>query len=152
MIMGPGEASIGKGLREELVRRCEDFGLAVEPEHRGLVETSNGLLEEGANLCTYELELIRAADLAVLIPASAGSLCELGMLALERNVTPKLLIVMNSAYPNNGSFVWDGPVRAAMNGRAIVFHEDYLDVDHIWSLVKAEIQKLRASKLSTRHR
>lgn len=146
----PSEGNAAAKLRTRLAEAAEKYGVAVKPEHRVLMTTSRATLKAGHHLTAYEMHLVKACDLVVLIPASAGSLCELGLFSMYPGASGKLIVLVSTEFPRKGSYVADGPLVAAANNQAEVHYIDYDDFDAAWCLVEARIQKDQASKSMTR--
>jgi hypothetical protein len=151
VIMGPALPEPGKvalpaaALREILIRNCESWGAAVAPEH-GIIRAAATGLGTGHDLCTYEHFVVTHCDLLVIVPDSAGSLCELGYFAMQQDTCKKMIILHNERYPAVGSYVAEGPTRAALQHRAIVHYIDYNDVNAAWALVRAPIEVIRTRR------
>lgn len=148
LIMGPSaspdaENSAGAKLRIDLARRCREFGTSVFPEHPTLV-TAAAKLGEDHDLCTYEHHLVRQCQLLIVLPASPGSFCELGFFGMRNEACTKMLILFDQKKPASGTYVADGPVRAAKNRRALVEYVNYDAFDDVWELVRRQIVNVRA--------
>ena len=86
----------------------------------------------------------------MLLPASPGSFCELGLLTANGDFSPKLLILADATYPRRGSYVADGPLTAASNYRAEVHFVNYNDFEFSWSLVKTRLERIRVEQSMAR--
>lgn len=151
LIMGPAlppkgaPATPAAHLRQELLLRCEIYGAPVAPEHPELTEKAKKLGDD-FDLCTYETHLVNGSDLVILIPSSPGSFCELGWFGMQTAACTKMILLCDAAHPRNGSYLAEGPIRAAEQRRAIVKHVDYTDVGSCWDIVRRQIEHLRARR------
>lgn len=143
-VMGPStdEDSPAAILRTFIARSANAYGATIKPEHRDFVHTAESTLGRGHNLALYELELVDICHLVVLIPASAGSLCELGLFAAADDAH-KFLILVSSEFPSDGSFVADGPIKMAASANASVHFVDYSDHLGVWQHVRERIEEVR---------
>ncbi len=139
-------------LRKELLKRCKAFGASVLGEHREMIEIAEKRLGRGHNLCTYEVFLAGTVDLIVLLPASPGSIAELGLFSLQRETAPKTLILFAREYKGERSYIMDGPTRAIEMQNAKIEYVDYGQIDRVWDIVEGAIEKTKAIKLLTYRR
>jgi hypothetical protein len=163
MVMGPSlrgradpETKRARMLRKAIVERCNVLGVAVVPEHKRLVATTQKSLARGHNLCLHELRLAAKCDLIIIVPASAGPLVELGMFAERQCLTGKaVLIVFNRTYKRRKSFINDGPRRAYERLRATILDVDYTNesgLARVLDMVGTLVEYERATKVSRRTR
>lgn len=148
VVMGPGlnEKTKPAELRRRLIDAAREYGTTVQPEHRGLHEESKQRLKDGYHLTALEIHLVEVSDLIVLIPDSAGALCELGFFGSQDFSARKMIILVNDRYPKSGSYVADGPLIQAKNKGAQVEFVDYDSFERCWSIVESRIQKSRTEK------
>jgi len=146
VVMGPSldSSTPSAKLRRDIIRAAKAYGASIKPEHRGLSQVAAERLRAGYHLARFEWELVDISDLAVLIPDSPGSLCELGLFADSQRFGPKMLIFANKDHPQEGSYVTDGPLTAADHNGAEVHHIDYADFDLAWSYVQSRIERVQA--------
>jgi hypothetical protein len=146
VIMGPGldEQTPAAKLRRRIVAEARAYGAVIQPEHRGLTEAAKAKLKSAHNLAIYETHLVKISDLVVLIPDSPGSLCELGLFSASRYCN-KMLILMSTDYPKEGSYVADGPLKAASHSQAEIVFLHYTDQDRAWVVVRERIEKIRVA-------
>ena len=71
------------------------------------------LLEGQANnsLLKLEEQLAQAVDLIILIPESPGSFAELGAFSMRKELAQKMLVLRQSKYKSDKSFINHGPIR-----------------------------------------
>ena len=67
------------------------------------------------DLLELENYLAHLADVTVLFVESPGSIAELGAFAASDALRPKLLVVLNTFYNSDQSFIADGPIRKIRN-------------------------------------
>lgn len=148
VVMGPAlsdESDAGR-LRKGLIDAAREYGTTVQPEHRGVTEASELKLGAGHHLTAAELHLVDVSQVVVLIPASAGSLCELGFFSSLERCAAKMVILVNDEHPRKGSYVADGPIKAARLHGAQVEYVDYHDFEACWELVRTCIEEVRAKE------
>jgi len=156
MVMGPSlrghinqQAKVARALRKAIVKRCDDLGVAVVPEHRRLVGASQKFLKQAHNLCLHELRLAEQCDLIIILPATAGPLVELGMFAERPGLRAKsVLIVFDRMYRQRQSFINDGPRKAYDRLKARILDVDYGDVDTVLAEVDTLVAYEQATKAS----
>jgi hypothetical protein len=148
VVMGPGlsEESAAARLRRVIIDEAKEYGATIQPEHRGLVEAASAKLGSAHHLTAYEVHLVGISDLVVLIPASPGSLCELGLFSTYRRFSEKLLILASREHPRTGSYIADGPLTAARHNRAEVRYVEYADTSTAWGYVERRIQRVRVER------
>lgn len=150
MVMGPGkgntESPDAANLRGFIVRRCWEIGATIpnKPEHQSLVEIAKQERGEWTDLCSYEIDLANESDLIVLIPASAGSLVELGLFSLEIDIPTKMIVLFDKKHRRKKSFVMNGPRQALENRRAIIKFVDYVDRQSTWQFLQEQIELRRS--------
>jgi len=119
----------------------------IDAYTRAIGEPANSTLH--ANLTDYELQLANWADLIVILPSSAGSIAELGMFAVAKKITPKLLIFFDQAYGLQ-SYIWNGPIRAAAPRGSKVVVTEYANVDQILETVVRRVRNEKSIKRSNK--
>lgn len=146
VVMGPAltDSSPAAKLRSDIITAAQDYGATIRPEHGGLIRAAARKLRKGHHLTAMEIQLVAFSDVVVMIPDSAGSLCELGLFATFREYGPKLLILASKKYPRAGSYVADGPLTAAKHNHAEVKYVDYEDTGKAWLHVERRLQRVQA--------
>ena len=137
-------------LRKAILNRSSELGvrvLVVAAEHRQLIRAAKKVYGTGYNLCLYERKLARQCDLIVILPASAGSLVELGLFALERWACLKSAIFFDVEHKKSRSFISEGPRRAYRNKGARICDVNYNDVPKVLLKLKQIVQEFRAIKI-----
>jgi|SRR5580698_1027123 hypothetical protein len=137
---------------EEQVKGCK----VTLAEHKNLIDAYSRAIGEGdgpkySNLTDYELQLAHWADLIVILPSSAGSIAELGMFAVSKQIAPKLLIFFDQTYGLK-SYIWNGPIRAATGptrGARVVVTE-YKNIDQILDTVIHRVRDEKSTKRSNK--
>jgi hypothetical protein len=151
LVLGPDmntkELSDAAKLRKEILKRCGDFGASVMAEHEDLVAEAEKQFGEGHNLCTYELLLADEVDLIVILPASAGSLAELGLFAAKVEAGPKMVILFSREHQHDQSYIMDGPKKAFETRRARIDYVDYDKTEEAWGIVAKAIREVRGDKV-----
>jgi len=151
LVLGPDisgtELTSAARLRYEIWNRCRDFGASVKGEHSRLIAAAKKHFGDGYNLCTYEIMLAKTVDLVVIVPESAGSIAELGLIALINDVGPKTLVLFSKHRRYQKSYIMDGPRKSLEFRRAKIEFVDYEDVDSSWKIVRGAIQKTRILKI-----
>jgi hypothetical protein len=124
-------------------------------EHKKLIDAYSRAIgdpspsSQHANLTDYELQLAGWADLIVILPSSAGSIAELGMFAVAKKITPKLLIFFDQSYGIQ-SYIWNGPIRAAAPRGAKVVVTEYKNIDQILDTVVRRVRDEKSIKRSNK--
>ncbi len=135
-------------LRKALLERCRASGASVKGEHKELIQEAEKRLGEGHNLCLYEVTLAQEVDLIVIIPASPGSLAELGLFASEPNAAHKTIILFSRKYRDDeDSYIMQGPKKVFEMGRARIEYVDYGKPNKAWRYVESAIEQVRALKM-----
>ncbi|WP_338574774.1 retron St85 family effector protein [Erwinia billingiae] len=112
------------------------------------------LLEGQANnsLLKLEEQLAEAVDLIVIIPESPGSFAELGAFAMREELARKMLVLRQSKYKSDKSFINHGPIRLvrAAKGRVLEMSNnlDISNADHTDPIMKQVKRMLSSSKRS----
>jgi hypothetical protein len=136
---------------ERQVKGC----IVTLAEHKKLIDAYARAIGEKdasdhyANLTDYELQLANWADLIVILPSSAGSIAELGMFAVAKKITPKLLIFFDQTYGIQ-SYIWNGPIRAAAPRGSKVVVTEYKNVDQILETVVRRVRDEKSIKRSNK--
>jgi len=152
LVLGPSAKSKEPAavLRKHVASRCRKDGkLALQGEHKSLLNVYRGVMGRHSDLCTYELDLALRVDALVIIPSSPGSFVELGMLALAPKVCPKTIVLFDRKYArHNTSFVKLGAKKAYTNKGATTAYVDYADKKSAWKQVQRHLQVIRTNKFS----
>jgi len=148
IVMGPGlsDTSPAAALRRDIIGAAHDFGVIIEPEHEQLIAAASAKFREGHSLTAYEMYLVDQSHLVVLIPASPGSLCELGLFASFEQFARKLLVLVSREYREESSYIADGPLTIATQYKAEVRYIDYDDFEAARNLVRTRIQQIRVTR------
>jgi hypothetical protein len=77
------------------------------------------------------------------IPDSPGSFAELGLFSLSDDICPKLLIIFDSHYHGDNSYLQRGPKICAENRRAMIEYLDYTNIENVWSVVESHINVVK---------
>lgn len=152
-VMGPDTGSKKKGakVRREIIRLCNEEGLAVKAEHPQIIAAVKKRFRQGFTLTHLEALMAEKSDLIIIIPDSAGSIAELGYFALRENICTRMVILFEKRYLHQkNSYIAQGPRRAAKNSGATVLFVDYLDPMKIWKKILPRIAVTRASKVKGR--
>ena len=139
-------------LRRVLINECKALGnLSVMAEHPGLRDAVQGALGAGENLTIQEFAMAKQSDLIVIIPASAGSIAELGYFAFRKKCCNKMIILFSKEYEAfKDSYLARGPGKAAKNYNAKVEFVNYSRPDEAWDIVRTCIEVLRGQRIMDR--
>lgn len=152
MVFGPNLASSGIGarLRKFIIGRCADHGIAVTGEHTQLADIYQKIVGSGRNLCTMEVHAANRVDAVIMLPASAGSLVELGMFALSDTIAPKTLILFQDKHAQNGepSFIHAGPQKSYTELGAKLEYVNYRKTREVWNIVDEFLRDFRVVKFN----
>ena len=151
MVLGPNtslkrHSSI---LRKFIIDEFDSSVTVILGEHKALSKSYTRRFKAAGNLCSFERDIARnEADVVVIIPDSAGSLVELGMFALDDDVSFKTLILFNQAHisEENKSFIQAGPQIAYETRGASVEIVDYRSKKKIKNIVEKFFFRFRAIK------
>ncbi len=149
LLLGPdlSKRDAGARLRRRLIELCNLEQLGVKPEHREILAAIKGRLRGGFNLTRAEEHIARNSHIIVIIPASAGSLAELGYFALQKHLCPRMVILFHKKFlKERDTYIAQGPKRAAIQSRAVVRYIDYRNTSKAWSILRREIDNARAEK------
>ena len=145
LVMGPNleERSLAAVLRRRIIQEANSYGTNIRPEHEELISVASKRLGAGHHLTAYEMHLVEVSHLVVMIPASPGSFCELGLFSSYRCASEKMLILVSDQFRGSRSYVADGPLTAAKQNGAQVTHVDYGDPDSACKFVKTRVEEVR---------
>jgi len=136
---------------EKQVKGCTvtlaEHNKLIDAYNRAIGDPTHPLRKE--SLTDYELQLAKWADLIVILPSSAGSIAELGMFALAKAITPKLLIFFDQKYGFQ-SYIWNGPIRAAAPRGSRVVVTEYKNADQILETVVNRVRDEKSIKRSSK--
>lgn len=123
-------------------------------EHKQLIDAYNRATEDPdpprySNLTDFELQLANWADLIVILPSSPGSIAELGMFAVLPKFTPKMLILFDKQY-GRGSYIWNGPIKAARPRGSIIVEADYKNLELILQTIVERVREKKSIKRSNK--
>ena len=146
LVMGPNLKAPTReaALRRQIMQKAREYATVVSAECKELTSVAVKGMGEGHHLTVYEMFLVDLSNLVVLIPASPGSFCELGLFSSSWKASHKLLILANNAFALSGSYVADGPITSAKRYGAVVQHVDYNDFDSACGFVKTQVDIIRA--------
>jgi len=85
------------------------------------------------SLLDLEAHLADAVDLIVLIPESPGSFAELGAFAMKKELAAKMLVLRQSKYKSDKSFINHGPIRLVRAAKGQI-----LDIPNILNIKDKE--------------
>lgn len=91
--------------------------------------------------------MAKQCDLIVILPASAGSLVELGLFALEDWACSKSAIFFDARHKKSRSFISEGPRRAYKMRGARINDVDYDEIEKVLARVRNIIQEFRLIKV-----
>lgn len=114
---------------------------AVYPEHIFASLYGRG----GHNLLELEDELAKYVDIIVLPLEGIGTYCELGAFAVNKNLLPKILIINNSKYKRQKSFINLGPVDLVKkkNPNNIIYYKEGNEKE----IISEVVDKLKSKRL-----
>jgi hypothetical protein len=158
LVFGPDLDSIDKPsakLRKYIIGKCkEDAYTVVLAEHEEIKKLYDRIFPSANDLCKMEYHLaaakIKGSDIIdgiVIIPDSAGSFIELGMLAIDNKLHRKILVLFDKQHESRmiKNFVGLGAKKAYDNGKArtkILNYDDHLiaynEVSDFLNFVKSE--------------
>ena len=147
IVMGPNlkGSTPEAALRRHIIQKAKAYANVFSAEHKALISVALEHMSDGHHLTVYEMFLVKLSDLVVLIPASPGSFCELGLFSSYETASRKMLILVNNKFPQSDNYVADGPIASAKSFGATVEHVDYRDLDRAWGFVKTRVNRIRAN-------
>jgi hypothetical protein len=156
LIFGPNTDTNSSGsiLREYIASSCKSPKVPVYAERKTLIKSYEKQIGKYSDFCDYEKKLAEFVDAIIIIPDSAGSLVELGMLAHETELHTKILVLFNKEYikPNDPpSFIDIGPRKAYQIRRATISDVDYSDKGTILKIVEDFLDQRKAVIFSKKH-
>lgn len=117
---------------------------AILGEHRGITTIANDLTEERASAALAELAVIkRQSHAVIIIPASAGSFCELGAWAQMDTISRKMLVLCDQEHKKPDSYIASGVVTLAEFHGAMVEWVDYGDFDSVRPVIEKFLKRVR---------
>jgi hypothetical protein len=136
-------------MREKLKREFPRCAVKLG-EHKPLIRAFKKVVGKSANLADHEVNLAKRKkmDLVVIFPSSPGSFAELGMFSLADPIAKKLIVFVNKKYKNKGSFLVEGPVKAAKLRTAQVHYVDYRHKTRIWNSLREIVIETKNRKRS----
>lgn len=156
LLLGPDTKSKSSAaqLRRFIQAKCTGDRISVLGERKDLIKAFYKVIGKHANLCIYEQYLVRKLEAMIIIPASAGSLAELGMFALEDEIHPKTLILFDKRHVNENkkTFITLGPNISYSTSKATVEPVDYSDLNSVWEIVDDFLDKIKAIKFTNSRR
>ena len=137
-------------LRLKILRYLEEQQqFAILGEHRGITSIANDLIEDRASAALAELAVIKKECHAVIIiPASAGSFCELGAWAQLDKIAGKMLILCDENHKKPDSYIAAGVVTIAEFNGSTVKWVDFDDFDSIRSIINGFLKRIRGRLLA----
>jgi hypothetical protein len=151
LIMGPNvnrEELPGAKLRKEIIERCLKLGwLSMKAEHQDFIDAAGRELGESTSLCTLEMALATVSDAVIIVAASEGSFAEFGLFAVTEGIRARILVLLNSEYEEEESYLKLGPARSLEERGGAVEWVDYTNIDETWDIVKPYIEAARRRKL-----
>jgi hypothetical protein len=152
MILGPNTdgTTTEAELRKFIIEKCEEQAITIKGEHKKLIEVYKKKIGTGGNLCGFELILAqKGVDAVIIIPASPGSLVELGMFANIEDICRRTLVLFSENYKDDSepSFIHLGPKLAYKNQGATVEFVNYIEKEKVWKIVNQFVQIYKANKL-----
>jgi len=150
LLLGPGinTRSTGARLRKYIASKCKGERNAIYGERDDLINAFKRVIGKYYDLCSYEFHLATKVDAIIIVPASPGSLVELGLFSLEDDIHPKTLVLFSSDHnPNNEpDFISLGPKKSYGITGATVETVDYSNKKLIWNIVDDFLEKMKAIK------
>lgn len=151
MVLGPNTDKTTRAaqLRKFIIEKCESHGVTIKGEHKKLSGAYTKILGAGSHLCGHELYLAKErVDAVIIIPASAGSLVELGMFALVQDVCQRTLVLFSHKYLDETipTFIHLGPKLAYKKQGASVHYVDYRKKHLAWTTVAQFVEVSKANK------
>ena len=136
-------------LRKLLLAHLEKRNDVSLGEHRGMLDLTSGLVDGLAHAALAELAVIRREiDAVIIIPASAGSFCELGAWSQIKSIAEKMLILCDRTYQGRKSYMSTGVLTLATYHGAQVFWVDYEDHDGIKAIVSKFLERIAGGLLT----
>lgn len=151
MVLGPNTAkrTLEARLRKSIIEACKAYATTLKGEHEQLIKIHRQIIGPGHNLCSMERDIAyHNVDAVVIIPASAGSLVEFGMFALEDAICEKTLVLFNDKYAQEQkpSFMQRGPKLAYQARGSLVEFVNYGKKELVLEKVHQFLQSRKALK------
>ena len=138
LIMGPNKDKTLPSylLRKYIADNCTGQRISIFPEWKELVKLYKQSAGKYGHFCDYEMGLAKIAKAIIIIPDSAGSFVELGMLSDKVILHPNTLILFSKSHsPTESSFINLGPRKAYRLHHAQIHNIDYTDKVKAWTIV-----------------
>lgn len=110
-------------------------------EHRGVSELGQEQFGSQASFALTEMALVEDSHAIVIVPASAGSFCELGAWSAQERICPRLLIIADKKFESDESYLRLGTLQMAINQGATVAWHDYNDLKGAEALVQKFVHR-----------
>ena len=124
--------------RFALYKTLSDQGvLVILGEHERLKEFGEVTFKDNNNAVLFERKMIlnKDIDAVIIFPSSPGSFLEFGDWANDKNITRKLLVIIDAQYEKDINYLNLGPVPMARTVGAKVEYVDYEDHSKINEIV-----------------
>ena len=143
------EDSPAAKLRRELLSHLEKRNDVSLGEHRGMLELTSEFVDGLAHAALSELAVIRKEiDAVIIIPASAGSFCELGAWSQIKTISEKMLILCDRTHEGQQSYMSTGVLTLARYHGAQVNWVDYANLEEIEKIVERFLEKIAGALLT----
>ena len=130
-------------LRKSLLLHLEQRNDVSLGEHRGMLNLTSEIVDGLAHAALAELAVIRKEiDAVIIIPASAGSFCELGAWSQIKPIAEKMLILCDKEHEGQQSYMSTGVLTLAAYHGARVHWVDYNDIESAKTLVAQFLEKI----------
>ena len=148
LLMRPKEP-LSKTVRHRIYHMLKQVGCeTLLGEHEALSRAAKGVLKAGFTLADFEMDFAvqKQTDLIIIFPSSEGSFAELGMFAMNEDISKKMVILFENNPNHFSGFVYQGPVMAAKNRKAEIKLCDYNKFDEIWAIIKECVEIMKVVK------
>lgn len=145
-LMRPKEP-FAKIIRYKIYHMLNEVGCeTLLGEHEALSRAAKGVLKAGFTLADFEMDFAaqKQTDLIIIFPSSEGSFAELGMFAMNEEISQKMVILFENNPNYFNGFIYRGPVMAAKHRKAEIKLCDYKKFEDIWAIIQecVEIKKV----------
>lgn len=158
-VCGPAVKPLRKGERQCAASAVRWFvsqsiekadSIAVLGEHRKFQRVSPMQIRPFFSNADRERTFARDSDvdLVVIFPSSPGSLAELGIFALEKEIACKMLVIIDKKLKRSKGFVVQAVIRSAKNRKATVSFMDYRHRRKIWNLIEKHLRNVQSIKVT----
>lgn len=147
----PRNADLGSAVRWFISQNVQSAeSIAVLGEHRKFRKVSPAQIRQFFSDADRERSFARDndVDLVVIFPSSPGSLAELGIFALEKEIARKMLVIMDRKLKHSKGFVVQAVIRSAKNRRATVRFIDYRHRKKIWEFIEKHLRIVQSIKVT----